>query len=161
MATQVAGLVGTEAPDFTLPDAYKNPVSLADFRGRKAVLLVFYPFAFSGNCTAEFCQVRDELPEYQNGAVQILGISTDAPAPLKAWSEAQGFQFPLLSDFWPHGAVAMRYGVFFEKAGTAMRGTFLVDVDGVIRFAEVFGLGERRDQNAWKRAMAELHAAPA
>lgn len=148
--------VGDVAPDFTLSDANKNAVSLSDFRGKKAVLIVFVPFAFTGTCTAELCQVRDELTDYQNDAVQVVSISTDPIPTLKAWSEVQGYTFPMLSDFWPHGAVASRYGVFFEKAGMALRGTFLVDEAGIIRFTEVNQPGEARDQAAWKRALAEL-----
>lgn len=148
--------VGDVAPDFTLSDANKNAVSLSDFRGDKAVLLVFYPFAFSGICTAELCQVRDELGDYQNDAIQVLAVSTDPIPTLKAWADVQGYSFPLLSDFWPHGAVAQQYGSFFDKAGMALRGTFLVDTDGIIRFTEVNQPGEARDQAAWKRALAEL-----
>lgn len=148
--------VGDVAPDFTLSDANKNAVSLSDYRGKKAVLVVFYPFAFSGVCTAELCQVRDELTDYQNDAVQVIAISTDPIPTLKAWSEVQGYTFPMLSDFWPHGAVAQKYGVFFEKAGMALRGTFLVDEAGIIRFAEANQPGEARDQAAWKRALEQL-----
>ena len=150
--------VGTEAPDFTVNDSNKVPVTLSSFRGRQAVLLVFYPFAFSGTCTAELCQIRDDLSSFQNQDVQVLAISTDTSQSLKAWAEQQGYTFPLLSDFWPHGAVARAYDVFFDKAGMALRGTFLVDVDGVIQFAEANGPGEARDQGAWKRAVAALPA---
>ena len=121
--------VGVQAPDFTLPDANKTPVSLSSFRGKQAVLLVFYPFAFSDRCTAELCQLRDDLSAFQNERVQVLAISTDTSQSLKAWAAVQGYTFPLLSDFWPHGAVAQAYDVFFEKAGFALRGTFLVGVD--------------------------------
>ena len=98
--------VGTEAPDFTVRDQNNQEVTLSSFRGQQAVLLVFYPFAFSGICTGELCAVRDDLADFQNDDVQILAISTDPTQALKAWSEAQGFDFPLLSDFWPHGEVA-------------------------------------------------------
>ncbi|WP_353651453.1 peroxiredoxin [Nakamurella sp. A5-74] len=148
--------VGDIAPDFTLPDPAKTPVTLSSFVGEKAVLLVFYPFAFSGICTGELCAVRDELQTFQNGRVQVLAISTDPTYALKAWAEAQGFDFPLLSDFWPHGAVSKAYGSFHEQAGMAVRGTFLVGVDGRIAFAEVNGPGEPRDQAAWKRAIDAL-----
>jgi peroxiredoxin len=150
--------VGTMAPDFTLPDANKTPVTLSSYRGKQAVLLVFYPFAFSGLCTTELCQLRDDLGTFQNESVQVLAISTDTAQSLKAWSLAQGYTFPLLSDFWPHGEVAKAYDVFFDKAGMALRGTYLLDRDGVIRFAEANGPGEPRDQSAWKRAVAALDA---
>lgn len=150
--------VGAQAPDFTLPDYNKEKVSLADFRGEKNVLLVFYPFAFSGVCEGELCQVRDDLSEFQNDQVQVIGVSVDTPFSLKAWAEQQGYTFPLLSDFWPHGEIAKAYGVFNDAAGMANRGTFLIDTDGKVRFAEVNQPGEARDQNVWKKAVAELTA---
>ncbi|MGW6446867.1 peroxiredoxin [Lentzea sp. NPDC055074] len=150
--------VGAQAPDFTLNDYNKQPVTLSSFRGSRSVLLVFYPFAFSGTCRGELCQLRDELAEYTDANVQVLGVSVDTPFALKAWAVQEGYQFPLLSDFWPHGAVAQAYGVFNSAAGMAVRGTFLVDVDGVVRFAEVNGPGEARDQSGWKKAVASLRA---
>ncbi len=150
--------VGAEAPGFTLPDFNKEQVSLSDFRGKKNVLLVFYPFAFSGICQGELCQVRDDIAEFQNDHVQVLGVSVDSPFALKAWAEQQGYTFPLLSDFWPHGEVAKTYGVFNEQVGMAVRGTFLIDTEGKVRFAEVNQPGEARDQEAWKKALAELTA---
>ena len=148
--------VGTEAPDFTLKDQNNQEVSLSSFRGQRSVLVVFYPFAFSGICTGELCAVRDDLASFQNDSVQVLGVSVDSPFTLKAWADAQGYEFPLLSDFWPHGETAKAYGVFFEKAGMATRGTFLVDPEGIVRFAEVNGPGEPRDQDAWKKALSAV-----
>jgi peroxiredoxin len=150
--------VGTEAPDFTARDQNNQEVTLSSFRGERNVLVVFYPFAFSGICTGELCAVRDDLRDFQNDDVQILAVSVDHPFALKAWSESQGFDFPLLSDFWPHGAVANAYGVFNEARGMAVRGTFLVDKAGIVRFAEVNGPGERRDQGGWRKAVAALAA---
>ena len=150
--------VGTQAPDFTVKDQNNQQVTLSSFRGERAVLLVFYPFAFSGTCTGELCAVRDNLADFQNDDVQILGISTDPPYALKAWSDSQGFDFPLLSDFWPHGEVAKAYGVFNDARGMSVRGTFLVDKDGIVQFAEVNGPGEARDQNGWRKAVAALAA---
>lgn len=148
--------VGAQAPDFTLPDMNKEQVSLSGLRAEKNVLLVFYPFAFSGVCQGELCQVRDELAEFQNDKVQVVGVSVDTPFALKAWAEQQGYTFPLLSDFWPHGEVAKAYGVFNEKAGMALRGTFLIDTAGEVVFSEVNQPGEARDQEAWKKAIAAL-----
>jgi peroxiredoxin len=150
--------VGTKAPDFTLNDYNRQPVTLSSFQGDKSVLLVFYPFAFSGICTGELCQVRDELAEYTDKNVQVIGVSIDSPFTLKAWAEHEGYKFPLLSDFWPHGEVATLYGVFNEKAGLANRGTFLIDKAGVVRFTEINQPGEARNQDAWKKAVAELAA---
>jgi peroxiredoxin len=146
--------VGSVAPEFTLKDYNNQKVSLSSYRGASAVLLVFYPFAFSGICQGELCQLRDEFDAYEG--VQVLGVSVDTPYSLKAWAQQQNYQFPLLSDFWPHGEVAKSYGVFTEAAGLANRGTFLIDKTGVVRFAEVNGPGEARDQEAWKKAVADL-----
>jgi peroxiredoxin len=149
--------VGDVAPEFSLPDQDKQVVSLTELRGAP-VLLVFYPFAFSGICTGELCQLRDELATYTDAGVRVLAISTDPVFTLKAWRDEQGFGFPLLSDFWPHGSVAQSYGVFNEKAGMALRGTFLVDADGTVAFAEVNQPGDAREQSGWKDAVAQLAA---
>jgi mycoredoxin-dependent peroxiredoxin len=150
--------VGSKAPEFTLKDYNNQKVALSSYQGASNVLLVFYPFAFSGICTGELCQLRDELSTYESADVQVLGVSVDTPFSLKAWAEQQGYQFPLLSDFWPHGEVATTYGVFNEKAGLANRGTFLIDKTGVVRYAEINQPGEARDQDAWKKAVADLSA---
>jgi peroxiredoxin (alkyl hydroperoxide reductase subunit C) len=148
--------VGTEAPDFTLKDQNREDVVLSSFRGRRNVLVVFYPFAFSRICTGELSAVRDDLGSFQNDDVQLLAVSCDHPFALRAWADAQGYEFPLLSDFWPHGRVAADYGVLSTGAGFAQRGTFLVDREGVVRFAEVNAIGEARDQDDWRRAVAAL-----
>ncbi|MGE0136121.1 peroxiredoxin [Pseudonocardia sp.] len=148
--------VGTEAPDFTLKDQNNQEVTLSSFRGDRAALVVFYPFAFSGICTGELCAIRDDLGTFQNDDVQILAVSVDHVFALKAWSQAEGYEFPLLADFWPHGEVAQAYGVFNDKAGMAVRGTFLVDEAGIVRFAEVNAPGQARDQDAWRKALAAL-----
>ncbi len=153
--------VGSRAPDFTLKDQNNQDVRLADFRDRKAVLLVFYPLAFTGNCRGELAAIRDNLPDYANDAVQVLAISVDSVYSHKVWSLQQGFEFPLLADFWPHGGVARAYGVFDDVTGVANRGTFLIDPDGVVRFAEMAGPGETRDQSRWRRALADLATARA
>ena len=148
--------VGEVAPDFTLKDQNNQDVSLSGFRGRKAVLLVFYPLAFTGTCQGELTEIRDRLPLYENEAVQVLTVSVDSTYSHKVWSLQQGFQFPLLADFWPHGGVAAAYGVFDSATGRANRGTFLIDREGVIRFAEELGPREPRDQKAWQQALEEL-----
>ena len=147
-------VVGTEAPDFTLKDQNNQRTTLSSHRGERNVLLVFFPFAYSGVCTGEFDQLRDELAEYRD--VRVIGVSVDHVYSLKAWSQERGYQFPLLSDFWPHGEVAQRYGVFNYDRGMALRGTFLVDTGGLVRFAEVNQPGEPRDQGTWKKAVASL-----
>jgi peroxiredoxin (alkyl hydroperoxide reductase subunit C) len=120
------------------------------------VLLVFYPFTFTGTCQGELCEIQDNLSQYQTDAAQVLAISVDSPYAHKVWADREGFDFPLLADFWPHGAVAQAYGVFNDQLGAANRGTVLVDRTGVVRFAELNGPGQRRDQSAWTKALADL-----
>jgi peroxiredoxin (alkyl hydroperoxide reductase subunit C) len=148
--------IGDPAPDFTLKDQNNELVTLSEFRGKQAVLIVFYPLAFTGICTGELCVVRDDMPSFANDDVQVLTISVDSPYSHKVFAEREGYEFPLLSDFWPHGAVAQAYGVFNEQTGFANRGTFLVDKDGVVRFAEMNGPGEGRDANEWRAAIKSL-----
>jgi peroxiredoxin (alkyl hydroperoxide reductase subunit C) len=145
--------VGTRAPDFTLKDQNNQEVSLADFAGRKTVLLVFYPLAFSGTCQGEMAEIRDNLPAYANDDVQVLTVSVDSVYSHKVWAEREGYTFPLLSDFWPHGAVAQAYGVFREEAGVANRGTFVIDKEGVVRYADMQEPGQARDQKTWRERL--------
>jgi peroxiredoxin (alkyl hydroperoxide reductase subunit C) len=148
--------VGAEAPDFTLKDQNGQAVQLSSFRGVKNVLVVFYPLAFTGTCQGELCSVRDNLNDFVNDAVQTLTISVDSSPVHKVWAEREGYQFPLLADFWPHGGVAQAYGVFNAERGYANRGTFLIDKAGVVRFAEMTGPGQARDQDNWRKAIAAL-----
>ncbi|MEU8209705.1 peroxiredoxin [Micromonospora sp. NPDC049044] len=147
--------VGAEAPDFVLKDQNNQEVRLSDFRGRRTVLLVFYPLAFTGTCQGELCEVRDNLDAYVNDDVQVLTVSVDSVYSHKIWADREGYQFPMLADFWPHGGVAQAYGVFNDTSGVANRGTFVIDKAGIIRFAEMNGPGEARDQQAWRKAIAE------
>jgi mycoredoxin-dependent peroxiredoxin len=151
--------VGSIAPEFTLKDQNNQDVRLADFHDRKAVLLVFYPLAFTGTCQGELTEIRDHLPLYANEQVQVLTVSVDSTYSHKVWSLQQGFEFPLLADFWPHGEVAQAYDVFDPATGRANRGTFLIDRTGVIRFAEELGPRDPRDQKAWQRALEDLNDA--
>jgi mycoredoxin-dependent peroxiredoxin len=148
--------VGDEAPDFVLKDQNNQEVRLSGFRDRRNVLLVFYPLAFTGTCQGELCQLRDNLNDFVNDRVQVLTVSVDSPYAHKVWADREGYEFPLLADFWPHGAVAQAYGVFDDERGFANRGTFLVDRSGVVRFAELNMPGEARDQDAWRKALALL-----
>ena len=148
--------IGNEAPDFTLKDQDGQPVTLSDFRGRKNVLLVFFPLAFTGICQGELDEIRDNLADYDNDTTATLAISVGPPPTHKIWATESGFTFPVLSDFWPHGEVAQAYEVFNAKAGFANRGTFLVDRSGVVRFAECKEPGEARDQKVWTHALASV-----
>lgn len=148
--------VGATAPDFALKDQNNQEVRLSDFRGRRTVLLVFYPLAFTGVCQGELCEVRDNLNDFVNDDVQVLTVSVDSVFAHKVWAEREGYEFPLLSDFWPHGAVASAYGVFNDERGIANRGTFVIDREGVVRFAEMNMPGEARDQDAWRKALESV-----
>ena len=148
--------IGSEAPDFGLKDQNNQVVTLSQFRGEKNVLLVFYPLAFTGTCQNEMGGVQADLGRYQNDDTQVLTVSVDSPYSHKVWAQREGYAFPILADFWPHGAVAQAYGVFNDTAGFANRGTFLIDKSGVIRFAEENQPGEARDQAEWAKALQSL-----
>jgi mycoredoxin-dependent peroxiredoxin len=148
--------LGDEAPGFTLRDQNREQFALSSMRGAKAVLIVFYPFAFTGICTGELQRVRDDLELFQNDHVQVVSISADSVYTQKIFSVREEFEFPLLSDYWPHGAVAQAYGVFNDQGGFANRGTFLVDRDGIVRFAEMKTIGEGREADEWIAAIKAL-----
>ncbi|SEM14948.1 peroxiredoxin [Streptacidiphilus jiangxiensis] len=148
--------VGSPAPEFTLKNQHGESVSLADFRGEKNVVLVFYPFAFTGVCTGELCSIERELPSFQNDDVQILAVSNDTLPALRIFSEQEGLAYPLLSDFWPHGEVSRAYGVFDEEKGCAVRGTFVIDKQGVVRWSVVNGLPDARDQQEYLKALQSI-----
>jgi peroxiredoxin len=127
--------LGASAPDFLLRDQFGQDVTLGSFRGSKAVLLLFYPFAFSGVCTGEMSGIRDRLDEFMTFDTEVLGISCDPVYSLRAFADAEGLNFPLLSDYWPHGEVAKAYDVFNEAKGAPYRSSYVVDRQGVLRWA--------------------------
>lgn len=147
---------GTKAPDFALKNEHGETVSLSGYAGRKNVVLLFYPFAFTGVCTGELCALRDELPRFVNDEVQLLAVSNDSPFSLRVFAEQEKFGYPLLSDFWPHGEVSRAYGVFDEDKGCAVRGTFVIDKEGVVRWTVVNGLPDARDLNDYVKALESL-----
>ncbi|MEV7026042.1 peroxiredoxin [Kitasatospora sp. NPDC093558] len=147
---------GTEAPDFELRTQHGEPVRLSDLRGRRNVLLVFYPFAFTGVCTGELGAIQKELPRLQNEDVQVLGISSDSQFSQRVFADREGLEFPLLADFWPHGGAARAYGVFDEEKGCALRGSFVIDKAGVVRWSIVNGLPDARDEQEYLRVLASL-----
>jgi peroxiredoxin len=155
----MALVTDTQAPDFELPNQFGEHIRLSDFRGNKPVTLVFFPLAFSSTCTSELCELRDNLQLFKESDVELIGISVDSKATLRAWADAQGYDFNLLADFWPHGEVAKEYGVFIEEKGFANRATFLIDRSGVIRAQFITAPGEARQLDAYRSALEELHAA--
>jgi peroxiredoxin len=148
--------VGQEAPDFELKNQHGEPVRLSGYRGAKNVVLVFYPLAFSGVCTGELCALRDDFPEVTRDDVELLTVSVDSTFVLRKWAETERFGFGLLSDFWPHGGTASRYGVFDEDRGLALRGTFVIDKSGVVRWKVVNPIPQARDIADYQKALAEL-----
>ncbi|MEV6384487.1 peroxiredoxin [Streptomyces sp. NPDC051773] len=148
--------VGDKAPDFELRDNHGATVRLSDFRGEKNVVVLFYPFAFTGVCTGELCELRDNLPKFVNDEVQLLAVSNDSIHTLRVFAEQEGLEYPLLSDFWPHGEVSRAYGVFDADKGCAVRGTFIVDKEGLVRWSVVNALPDARDLNEYLAALDTL-----
>jgi len=147
--------VGGTAPDFELVNQYGEPVRLSAFRGR-TVALVFYPFAFSGICTGELCEIRDNLALFEDADATVLAVSVDSKFSLRAYAAQEGYTFDLLADFWPHGAAASLYGVFDADSGMARRGTFIIDAGGTIRYSVVNPRGQARDFGEYRKALAGL-----
>jgi peroxiredoxin len=156
MPGKVAVPVGELAPDFELRDQHGTPVRLSDRRGASNVVLVFYPFAFSGVCSGELRALRDSFPEAARPDVELLAVSVDSVFAQRTWADAEGFSFALLSDFWPHGAVARSYGVLDENMGAATRGTFILDKAGVVRWTVINPIPQARDVADYQQALAEL-----
>ena len=148
--------VGSVAPDFDLPDQHGVRTRLSSYRGDKTVVLVFYPWAFTRVCTSELCAIRDALPTFQNDDVQILVVSCDSMFSLRVFGDQERLDFPLLSDFWPHGAVAQAYGVFDEQRGCAVRGTFVIDTKGLIQWSVVNAIPDARDLAEYRQVLDEL-----
>ena len=150
-----AGLrLGDPAPDFTLRDQFGQDVTLSSYRGTKAVAILFYPYAFSGVCTGEMAGVRDRLAEFMTFDTDVLAISCDPMFALRAFADADGLNFPLLSDFWPHGEVARAYDVFDEQTGAARRSSYVVDREGRIAWAVHNAMPQGRDLDEHLRQLA-------
>lgn len=153
MTTEAAAPgVGDEAPDFTLTDQTGAPVTLSEAVRDRHALLVFFPFAFSSICTGELLEIQLNVDEFVNERVNVYAISCDARDTQAAWAAHEGYRFPLLSDFWPHGKVAQAYGVFDQTSGMAVRGTFVVNPQLQVVWSLVNAPGQQRD-------IGELHAA--
>jgi len=150
--------VGSVAPDFELSNQFGEPVRLSSFRGQN-VVVVFYPFAFSGICTGELCEIRDNLASFEDANATVLAVSVDSKFSLRAYAEKERYGFDLLADFWPHGAVAGAYGVFDPESGMARRGTFIIDAAGIVRYVVVNPRGQARDLSEYRDALAGLERA--
>jgi peroxiredoxin len=148
--------VGDTAPDFTLASTNGDEITLSELVKDKPAVVVFVPAAFTGLCTGEYCELRDNLSLFQDANVALVGISNDTKFTQRAWSDQEGLTFPLVSDFWPHGSVSRQYGVFLEEAGIAVRGTFVIDSTMTVRAAFVNPPGEPRPLAAYREAIAAL-----
>jgi peroxiredoxin len=149
----------TTAPDFELSNQFGEPIRLSSFRGVRPVALVFFPLAFTGICTSELCELRDNLGMFQSRGMELLAVSVDSKATLREFAEREGYEFSLLADFWPHGAVARDFGVFDTVHGTAERATFVIDAEGVIRSRILTPRGRARTLDAYQEALAALDPA--
>ena len=125
-------MIGAPAPAFELRNTEGNAVSLESLKGRKS-LIVFIPFPFTGTCESELCAIRDRLADLNALDANVVAITTDTVFSNAEWSKKNGFGFPVLSDFWPHGAVTDSYGAFDPKVGAANRATYVLDKDGIVR----------------------------
>jgi len=137
--------LGREAPDFTLRDQFGQDVTLSSYRGSKAVAIFFIPFAFSGVCTGEMSGIRDRLDEFLTFDTEVLAISCDPVYSLRAFADQDGLNFPLLSDFWPHGEVARAFDVLDEARGCPRRSSYVVDRAGRVRWSVHNAMPEGRD----------------
>lgn len=150
-------IIGEEAPDFSLVNQFGETVTLSQFKGKKPVVLVFYPLSFSGICTGELCELRDNFARFERQDVELLAISVDSKFVQKKFAEQEGYKFSVLADFWPHGAVAKAYGVFLEEAGISNRATFVIDVEGNLAAKFVTAPGQARSLDEYDQALASLH----
>lgn len=149
-------IIGDHAPDFELVNQYGETVKLSDFRGKKPVVVVFYPLSFSGICTGELCEIRDNFAKFEKEGVELLAISVDSKFVQKQFADHEGYKFSVLADFWPHGSVAKAYGVFIEDAGFANRATFVINKDGDLVAKFVTAPGQARSLDEYDRALASL-----
>jgi len=151
--------IGAPAPDFELPSQFGEPVRLSSFRGDRAVALVFFPLAFSRTCAGELRELQENRALFQDAGVEVLGVSVDSKHSLRAWADAEGYEMPLLSDFWPHGGVARSYGAFRPDTGVASRTTVLLCEEGIVRSVFSASPVEPRPFAAYREALAALRLA--
>jgi len=148
--------IGSPAPDFALRNIDREEVTLDSLKGRKS-LIVFIPFPFTGTCEGELCELRDNLTQLDELDANVVAITTDTLFANKAWSEQNGFGFPVLSDFWPHGAVTKAYGTFDPAVGAANRSTYVLDEAGIVRaIVATESRGTARDYDEYVAALSAI-----
>jgi peroxiredoxin len=149
--------VGDQAPDFSLKSSDGSMVTLSSYVGKSPVVVMFYPFTFTAVCHGELCELKDNLARFASVGVQLLAVSCDA-APVQAkYAQEEGFGFPVLSDFWPHGAAAQAYGTFNDQLGCATRSTYVINKDGIITaIIATDSLGQARAFEEYEKAIVAL-----
>jgi peroxiredoxin len=153
----LALIIGDVAPDFSLVNQFGETVTLSSFKNEKNVVVVFYPLSFSGICTGELCEIRDNFAQFESAGVELLAISVDSKFVQKKFAEEEGYKFSVLADFWPHGRVARDFGVFLEDSGIANRATFIINKSGELVAKFVTAPGQARSLDEYKKALATLH----
>ena len=151
-------IIGDAAPDFSLINQFGETVTLSEFKGKKNVVIVFYPLSFSGICTGELCELRDNFAQFERADVELLAISVDSKFVQKKFADQEGYKFSVLADFWPHGGVAKAYGVFLEENGISNRATFVINKDGELVSKFITAPGQARSLDEYNRALDSLHA---
>lgn len=148
--------VGDKAPDFELPSIGGPNVQLSDFQGKKNVLLSFVPAAWTPVCSGQWPGYNILEEEFAQKDTVLLGLSVDNIPTLFSWTEAMGhLWFPVLSDFWPHGAVAKAYGIL-RSSGTSERALFLIDKQGIIRYIDITDINTRPELGSLMQAIDNL-----
>jgi peroxiredoxin len=148
--------IGDAAPDFTLRDQHGQDQSIAARRGTRNVLLVFYPFAFTGVCTGEMKALATNAPQWEELGTDVIAVSCDSVPSLRVFAEKEELTFPLVSDFWPHGAVSTMYGAFNAELGAAGRATYAIDKQGIVCWTIRTAIPNARDITDYLKALAEL-----
>jgi mycoredoxin-dependent peroxiredoxin len=149
-------VIGAPAPDFTLRNYDRTTVSRSDLLGSKS-LLVFIPFAFTRTCTAELCDLRDNLEEFERGRTKVVAVTCDTMGANGGWARSEGVTYPVLSDFWPHGEVSKAYGCFNEDLGVPNRTTYVIDAEGIVRdIIESESFGTARSVNSYTEALSAI-----
>lgn len=151
--------LGLRAPDFSLPNQHGESITLSSFAGLKEVVLVFYPFAFSGVCTGELTEIRDRYGEFADADTEVLATSCDHMFSLRAYADRDGYAFSLLSDFWPHGRVSRDYQIFDERAGCSGRATFVIDRQGLVRWSVHHAIPHARNLDDYRAALSAIRPA--
>lgn len=149
--------IGQQAPDFTLSAADGSKFTLSEQCVNGPIVLVFFPFAFTGVCRSELAELSSMTQEFADLNAQVVAVSCDSAYSLQAFAEKDSLTIPLLSDFWPHGEVARKYDVFLDDKGFATRGTYVIDRQGIVRWSVINGPGFERDAKAYLAAVLGLN----